>query len=132
MIGDAHTAAEWVVASLEAGLSGSLLEPWPGVRAGQTVGGEPELVVAVFVALLVATALSVYLAYRLYRGYRAGGGRGMVILGIGLVLLTTVPMLLRLGLSNVATIDPVWQEVAATTAQLLGLCCILGVIYGRR
>ena len=104
----------------------------PAFPLTSATGGEPEVVIAVFFALLVATALSVYLAYRLYRGYREGGGTGMLILGIGLVLLTTAPMLLRLLLSNVSPIDPVWQEVVATASQLVGLVCILGVIYGRR
>ncbi|SDR01325.1 hypothetical protein [Natronobacterium texcoconense] len=123
--------------------SNSGLEPTPfgveGTFSGrlvpldtQAVGGSPELVVLVFLALLVATVLSVYLAVRLYRGYRAGGGVGMLLLGAGLVLLTTIPMLLRLVLSNMPAVAPVWQEVIATAVQLLGLLVILGVVYGRR
>lgn len=98
----------------------------------QVTGGSPEVVLLVFLALLVATVLSLYLAVRLYRGYRRGGGTGMLLLGTGLVLLTTVPMVLRLALSNVGAIDPVWREVLATAVQLLGLVLILGVVYGRR
>ncbi len=97
----------------------------------QTTAG-PGVVLAVFGALLVATALSIFLAVRLYRGYRAGGSSDMLLLGVGLVLLTTVPMLLRLLLSNVPAIAPAWREIGATTAQLLGLLVIRGVIYGRR
>ncbi|THE63945.1 hypothetical protein D8Y22_16400 [Salinadaptatus halalkaliphilus] len=97
----------------------------------QVTGGSPAVVLLVFVALLVATALSLYLAVRLYRGYRGGGGIGMLVLGTGLVLLTTVPMVLRLVLSNVP-IGPIWREVIATAVQLLGLVLILGVVYGRR
>lgn len=93
---------------------------------------EVALVLAVFAALVVATGLSIYLAIRLYRGYRVGGSPEMLILGIGLVLLTTVPMVLRFVLSNVPTIEPTWREVIATMAQLLGLLIILGVIYDRR
>lgn len=96
------------------------------------VGGSPELVVLVFVSLIVATTLSLYLAWRLYRGYRAGGGRAMLLLGLGIVLLTTVPMVLRLVLSNVPAVETTWQEVAATACQLVGLLLILGVIHGRR
>ncbi|MFP8951620.1 hypothetical protein ACLI4Z_01430 [Natrialbaceae archaeon A-arb3/5] len=97
----------------------------------QVTGGSPEVVALVFVALLVATALSLYLAVRLYRGYRRGGGVGMLVLGTGLVLLTTMPMVLRLVLSN-APVGPAWREVIATASQLLGLLLILGVVYGRR
>lgn len=111
--------------------SGSSLVPAP-VPLQEATGGAPELVLLVFVALIVATALSIYLAVRLYRGYRTGGGVGMLVLGTGLVLLTTIPMLLRLVLSNAPTVDPVWQEVVATAVQLLGLLLILGVVYGRR
>lgn len=90
------------------------------------------LVLSVFTALVIATGLSIYLAIRLYRGYRVGGSPEMLILGIGLVLLTTVPMVLRLALSNVPSIEPAWREIIATTVQLIGLLVILGVIYDRR
>lgn len=93
---------------------------------------DPQLVLAVFAALIVATGLSIYLAIRLYRGYRRGGSIEMLFLGVGLVLLTTVPMLLRFVLSNVPMIEAAWREVWATAAQLLGLFIILGVVYGRR
>ncbi|ELY55739.1 hypothetical protein [Natronococcus jeotgali] len=102
-----------------------------GVRAA-TVGGSPPVVALVFLSLVLATVLSVYLAVRLYRGYRAGGGRGMLLLGVGLVLLTTVPMLLRLALSNVGVVETVWQETIATACQLVGLVVILEVIHDRR
>ncbi|RQG98598.1 hypothetical protein EA472_17230 [Natrarchaeobius oligotrophus] len=101
-------------------------------RFTSTVGGAPELVALVFASLVLATVLSIYLAVRLYRGYRTGGGRGMLLLGIGLVLLTTVPMVLRLVLSNVPAIETAWQETIVAASQLLGLLLILGVIHGRR
>lgn len=98
----------------------------------QTTGGSPGLVALVFVALMVATGLSVYVAIRLYRGYRQGGGTGMLLLGVGLVLLATAPMVLRLVLTNVPGVGATWREIVATASQLLGLLVILGVIYGRR
>lgn len=104
----------------------------PSILAvSQSTGGDPEVVLAVFAALLLATGLSLYLALRLYRGYRRGS-LDMLLLGIGLVLLTTVPMVLRFVLSNVPTVAPAWREVIATSVQLLGLFVILGVVYGRR
>lgn len=90
------------------------------------------LVLAVFAALIVATGLSIYLAVRFYRGYSRRGSVDHLLLAVGLVLLTTVPMVLRFVLSNVPTVDPAWREVLATAAQLLGLFVIVGVIYGRR
>ena len=90
------------------------------------------LVLAVFAALIVATGLSIYLAIRLYRGYRARGSTDHLLLAVGFVLLTTVPMVFRFVFSNIPTIDPTWREVLVTSAQLLGLFVIMGVIYGRR
>ncbi|MDG5759800.1 hypothetical protein QA600_10655 [Natronococcus sp. A-GB1] len=107
---------------------GSIVESTPL----STVGGSPTVIALVFLSLVLATLLSVYLALRLYRGHRAGGGRAMLLLGVGLVLLTTVPMLLRLALSNVGSVAIVWQETIVTACQLLGLVVILGVIHGRR
>lgn len=96
-----------------------------------TTGGSPTLVILAFALLFVASILSIYVALRLYRGYRAGGGRGALLLGTGLVLLTTVPILARLVLTNVG-VGSTTREVLATASQLLGLLVVLGVIYGRR
>lgn len=98
----------------------------------QPGGEDVRLVLAAFALLIVATGLSIYLAVRLYQGYRARGSTDRLLLAIGLVLLTTVPMVLRFVLSNVPTVAPAWREVLATSAQLLGLFVILGVLYGRR
>ncbi|MGM0606119.1 MAG: hypothetical protein ACQETB_10685 [Halobacteriota archaeon] len=98
----------------------------------QTTGGSPTLVALVFVALFVATILSLYVATRLYQGYRRGGNRAMLLLGFGLVLLTTVPMVVRLVLTNVPSVDATTRAVVATASQLLGLLVILEVIYDGR
>lgn len=93
-----------------------------------STGGSPVLVTAVFAALFVATVLSLYVATRLYRGYRDTGNREMLALGVGLVLLTTGPMLFRLALTNVPTVEPTTRELVATASQLIGLLVVLGVI----
>ncbi|MFC7095937.1 hypothetical protein [Halobaculum marinum] len=95
-------------------------------------GGSPTVVLLVFAALFVATVLSLYLARRLYDGYRDSGGRPRLLLGVGLVLVTTVPILLRLVLSNLPKTDPTLRSLAVTGCQLLGLLLVLGVIYDRR
>lgn len=98
-----------------------------------TAGGDPTVVVLVFAALFVATVLSVYLALRLYRGYRDGdGGRSMAALGVGLVLLTTVPMVLRVVLASTPGVDGTTRVLLVTASELLGLIVILGVVYGGR
>jgi hypothetical protein len=96
-----------------------------------TTGGSAAVVLLAFVALFVATVLSVYLALRLYRGYRAGGSRAMLGLLIGLVSLTTVPFVLRLVLTNVGGVPPTTRSIAATTSQLIGLLVILMVVFDR-
>jgi len=104
-------------------------DPAPVVGPLQSTGGDPTVVLAALGALFLATALSLYLAARLYRGYRRGGGPAMAALGVGLVLLTTVPMLLRVAL---ATVPGSSRVLAVTASQLLGLLVILGVVYGGR
>lgn len=92
-------------------------------------GPDPVVGVLVLVTLVSATVLSLYLMARLYRGYRRDGEGGMLVLGAGLVLLTTVPIVLRLVLANVPGVGVELQELLATVSQLLGLLIILGVIY---
>jgi hypothetical protein len=97
-----------------------------------TTGGSATIVLLAFAALFSATVLSLYLALRLYRGYRAGGNHDMLVLGIGLVMLTTVPILVRLVLSNVPDVGATTRATVATASQLLGLLLILEVVYVRR
>ena len=111
--------------------TGLPLKP-PTGGALQVTGGDPTVVLAALGALVLATALSLYLAVRLYRGYRRGGSPGMAALGVGLVLLTTVPMLLRVVLATVPAVPGTTRALAVTASQLLGLLVILGVVYGGR
>jgi len=97
-----------------------------------TTGGSAIVVVLALGALLLATVLSLVVALRLYRGYRAGGNRDMLVLLIGLVMLTTAPILLRLVLTNVTETATITREIVASASQLLGLLVILEVIYVRR
>lgn len=94
-------------------------------------GGSTVVVLATLLALLVATVLSLAVAARLYRGYRRGGGRPMLGLLVGLVLLTTVPFVLRLVLTNVGDVSATTRALAATASQLLGLLIVLTVVFDR-
>lgn len=116
----------------------ALPTPSPGPPTGatpvtvlQSTGGSTTLVLLAFATLFVATLLSLYVAVRLFRGYRTSGSPAMLRLFAGLVLLTTVPILLRLTLSNVGGVPATTRALAATTSQLLGLLVILGVVYER-
>lgn len=108
------------------------LAPTPATVPLQTAtGGSTVVVLAALLALLVATALSLAVAARLYRGYRRGGGRPMLGLLAGLVLLTTVPFVLRLLLTNVGDVSATTRALAATTSQLAGLLIVLTVVFDR-
>lgn len=131
MIGPTPTS--WTAAASHATWTAAAGLDAPTTAVVQTTGGSPTLVALVFVALFVATILSLYVAARLYQGYRkggTGGTGGMLWLGIGLVLLTTVPLVLRLVLTNVPGVGPTTRAIAATACQLAGLLVVLGVIYG--
>ncbi|GAB7095646.1 hypothetical protein JCM30237_28000 [Halolamina litorea] len=98
----------------------------------QTVtGGSTVVVLAALLALLVATVLSLAVAARLYGGYRRGGGRAMLGLLVGLVLLTTVPFVLRMVLTNVGDVSATTRALAATSSQLAGLLIVLTVVFDR-
>lgn len=105
---------------------------WTTLPLQTATGGSTTVVLLVFAALFVATLLSLYLARRLYDGYRARGGRSRLLLGTGLVLVTTVPILLRLVLSNLPAVDATVRSLAVTGCQLVGLLLVLGVIYDGR
>ncbi|MFB6159700.1 MAG: hypothetical protein ABEJ61_00810 [Haloferacaceae archaeon] len=93
------------------------------------VGGDVRL--AVVVGLFAVTAvLGLLVAYRAYQGYRRNRSEPMLYLAAGLVLVTAVPPLLSLVLSN-ATALAGWLVVLAMTAsQTAGLVSILYSLYG--
>jgi hypothetical protein len=55
----------------------------------------------------------------------------MLGLLVGLVLLTTVPFVLRLILTNVGDVSATTRALAATTSQLAGLLVVLTVVFDR-
>ena len=104
----------------------------PGIAPAAGGTASTAVLLADLFAFAVATALSLYLAVRLYRGYRATRDPEMGALGVGLLLLTTAPLLVRLVLSNVTGVDATTRAIVAAASQLLGLLVVLGVIYGER
>lgn len=105
-------------------MMGSLLQ----LRA---TGGDPSVAVAVLALSLLSLVLSLTVAAVLVRGYRRGPGRrGMLVLAAGLVLLTTVPELLRIVLPSVTGIDVVGRSLLVSGCELLGLGAILRAVYG--
>lgn len=92
-------------------------------------GGSPAVVALTLLGLFVTAVLSLVVAYLLIRGYRRNRDRARLYLGIGLVLLTTSPIVLQFVLTN-ATVSPGLRSVAANTSKLVGLAAMLYAIYG--
>lgn len=93
-------------------------------------GGSPLIVLLVLVGLLLTAGLSLVVASIVIRGYWRNRDRARLYLAIGLVLLTTGPIVLQLVLSNVTTMSAVGRSAAANTSKLLGLGAMFYAIYG--
>ncbi|WP_367176816.1 hypothetical protein [Haloarcula rubripromontorii] len=97
----------------------------------RTGGTEPGIALAVVALSLLSVALSAAIAVVLVRGYRRGPGRtGMLMLAIGLLLLTTVPELLRIALPTATGVGVVGRSLLVSACELLGLGTILWTVYG--
>lgn len=81
---------------------------------------------------LVSLVVSVVIAAVLVRGYRRGpGGSGMLFVAVGLLLLTTVPEVLRIGLPTATGVGTVGRSVLVSGCELTGLGVILYAVYRR-
>lgn len=93
-------------------------------------GGSALVVVLALIGLLLTAALSLVVAALIVRGYRQNRNRARLYLAIGLVLLTTGPILIQLLLTNLTPASQVVRSAAANTSKLLGLGAMLYAIYG--
>jgi Kef-type K+ transport system membrane component KefB len=93
-------------------------------------GGSTEVVVLILLGLAVSSVLSLAVAYKTVRDYRRNRERGRLYFAIGLVLLTTVPILLRVVLTNLDGVSSVERSLVTTLSELLGLLTMLYAIYG--
>ena len=93
-------------------------------------GGDPLVVTLALLGLLVTAALALAVAYLLVRGYRRNRDRARLYLAVGLVMLTAVPIVLQLVLTNFTDVSPVGRAAAANASKLLGLGAVLYAIYG--
>ena len=96
----------------------------------RTGGTEPRIALAVVALSVLSVALSAAIAVVLVRGYRRGPGRtGMLTLAVGLLLLTTVPELLRIALPTATGVGVVGRSLLVSACELLGLGTILWTVY---
>lgn len=94
-------------------------------------GTRPAIAVAVIGLLALSVVISVAIAAILIRGYRRGPRQtGMLWLAVGLVLLTTVPELLRIGLPTFTAVGTVGRSLIVSGFELAGLGAILWTVYG--
>lgn len=97
----------------------------------EATGADPLIALAVLVLSVVSVVLSLIIAVVLVRGYRQGPShRGMLLLAVGLILLITVPEVLRVGLPTATDIGTIGQSVVVTGCELLGLGTIVWTVYG--
>ncbi|WP_247003894.1 DUF7521 family protein [Halosolutus gelatinilyticus] len=94
-----------------------------------TSGGSPIVVVLTLLGLLVTAVLSLIVASLVIRGYRRNRDPARLYLAIGLVLLTTGPIVLQFVLTNLGS-PPGIRSAVANASKLVGLAAMLYAIYG--
>lgn len=87
------------------------------------------VVVLSLIGFALTAVVSLIVAYHVIRGYRRNRSRARLYLALGLVLLTTVPILLGL-VTPVVGVSPVGRSLVTTVSELLGLAAMLYAIYG--
>lgn len=93
-------------------------------------GGSLVVVVLTLIGLFATATLALIVAYLLVKGYRENRNRAQLYLAIGLILLTTGPIVLQLVLTNFTDASRGLRSAAANTSKLLGLAAMLYAIYG--
>lgn len=93
-----------------------------------STGGSPSIVVLTLVGLLITVLLSLVVAYLIIRGYSQNRNRARLYLAIGLLLLTTGPILSQFVLTNLG-IDPDLRSAIANMSKLSGLGAMVYAIY---
>ncbi len=99
---------------------------------GVVLAANPNSVPIGVVALLALGAAVVYslrVAYTVVEGYRTAESSSVVYIAAGLLLLTTVPILLRFVLATVVSLPAYAISGLTGLSELLGLGAILYVIY---
>lgn len=95
------------------------------LQATEAEGGSALIVGLVLVTFVVAAVLSTAIAYRLYVGYRGSGDRSMLAIAVGLLLVTTVPTVIRIAVPTVIGEADRLRILAATASELAGLLAIV-------
>lgn len=107
-------------------MTGLTVAPSPTLlQTAEAQGGPVAIVVATLLVLTLGFLLSVWIAWRLYAGYRGSGDRSMLALAAGLVLLTTVPTTVRVVVPTAFGGPPAVRILGASASEVAGLVVIL-------
>ncbi|MFD1586497.1 hypothetical protein ACFR9U_05855 [Halorientalis brevis] len=99
----------------------------------RTTAGSSLVALAVVGLSVLTIAMSVAIAVVLLRGSRREPGHtGQLQLAAGLLLLTSVPELLRIGLPTVTSVGVVGRSILVSGCELAGLGIILWAVFGGR
>ncbi|GAB3682325.1 hypothetical protein GCM10028857_07960 [Salinarchaeum chitinilyticum] len=124
MIGPAIAPALATIEARTGAASTSATAPVQSTGA-QTEGGSAFVVGLVLITFVVAAVLSTAIAYRLYVGYRGSGDRSMLAIAVGLLLITTVPTVVRIVVPTVLGGADEVRIFTATASELAGLLAIV-------
>lgn len=79
---------------------------------------------------LITAVIGGFVAYQAYRGYQRNASRAMLFLAIGILLLTTIPFLLKQPLVLFALTTPAEAELIAQGCRVGGLLTVLYAFTG--
>lgn len=79
---------------------------------------------------IVTAVVGAFVAYQAFRGYRRNASQVMLYLAIGIVLLTTAPVAVRLALEVLAVLDDAGRALLAQTLRVAGLIAVLYAVAG--
>lgn len=97
----------------------------------EATGADPFIALGVLALSVVSVVLSLAIAGILVRSYRRGPAhRGMLWLAVGLIFLTTIPEVLRVGLPTVTDLGSIGRSILVSGCELFGLGTILWIVYG--
>ncbi len=93
------------------------------------VGGDPAVVMATIILLVVTAVSSLAVAWLIVQGYRQNRDSARLFLAIGLVLLTAGPIVSQLVLTNATAVSSLGRAAVANTSKLCGLAAMVYAIY---
>lgn len=79
---------------------------------------------------LLTAVVGGFVAYQAYRGYRRNASGAMLYLAVGILLLTTVPFLLKQPLVLLSLATPAQAQLTALTCRVAGLLAVLYAFTG--